>query len=85
LKVNTLNAGRSGNTLHDSINILLNHVIDDRPNIAVLMHATNDIGVLIRDGNYRSRMGRPVSIADFGKWSLQMASRTLINCLDCGS
>jgi len=77
LKVNTLNAARSGNTLHDSLNVLLNHVIDDRPDIVVLMHATNDIGVLTRDGNYRSRMGHPVSIADLGKWSLQMASSNL--------
>ena len=58
LKVNTLNAGRSGNTLHDSLNILLNHVMDDRPDFVVLMEASNDIGVLVKDGNYRSRTGR---------------------------
>ena len=43
-KVNTLNAANSGNTLHDSLNILLNHLTDDRPDIAVLMHALNDKG-----------------------------------------
>ena len=46
LKVNTLNAGRSANTLHDSLNILLNHMIEDRPDIVVLMHAANDVGIL---------------------------------------
>jgi hypothetical protein len=78
LKVNTLNAARSGNALHDSLNVLLNHVIDDRPDLVVLMHASNDIGYLSRgDENFRSRMGHPVSIADLGKWFLQMASSNL--------
>ena len=77
MKVNTLNAARSGNTLHDSLNVLLNHVVDDQADIVVLMHASNDIGVLVRDGDYRSRTGHPVSIKDLGKWSLQMASSNL--------
>jgi GDSL-like Lipase/Acylhydrolase family len=77
-KVNTLNAARSGNALHDSLNILLNHLIIDRPDIVVLMHASNDIGYLSHgDENFRSRMGHPVSIADLGKWFLQMASSNL--------
>ena len=77
LKVNTLNAGRSGNTLHDSLNILLNHVMDDRPDFVVLMEASNDIGVLVKDGNYRSRTGSPVSSKDLGKWFIQIASSNL--------
>jgi lysophospholipase L1-like esterase len=77
LKVNTLNAARSGNTLHDSLNVLLNHVVYDRPNIVVLMHASNDTGVLARDGDYWSRTGSPVASKDLGKWFVQMASSDL--------
>ena len=35
IKVNSLNAGRSGSTIHDSINILLNHVSLDNPDVVV--------------------------------------------------
>jgi GDSL-like Lipase/Acylhydrolase family len=79
LKVNTLNAARSGSTLHDTLNILLNHVIEDRPDIVVVMEASNDIGLLnnLKVGSYQSRMGSPVSILEFAKWSLQLASSKL--------
>ena len=77
LKVNTLNGAKSGNTLHDSLIILLNRLARDRPDIVVVMHATNDTGVLVRDGDYRSREGSPVSIKDLLKWSLQMTSSNL--------
>lgn len=76
LKVNTLNIARSGNTLHDVLNVLLNHVIEDRPDIAVVMEASNDIGIL-KKRSYQSRMGSPVSIIEFAKWSLQIASSKL--------
>jgi GDSL-like Lipase/Acylhydrolase family len=77
LQVNTLNAARSGSTLHDVLNVLLNHVSADRPDIAVVMEASNDIGVLKEDESYQSRMGAPVAIVDFAKWSLQIASSKL--------
>ncbi len=74
IKVNTINAGRSGNTVHDSLNVLLNHVINDRPDLVVLMHATNDIGVLTQAGDYQTRMASPVTLSTMGKWTLQIAS-----------
>ena len=77
LKVNTLNAAYAGNTLHDALNILINHVVQDRPDWVVLSHATNDVGVLAKQGSYRSRMGRPVSLGGIGKWLMQMASGRL--------
>jgi hypothetical protein len=77
LKVNTLNAAYAGNTLHDSLNVLLNHVVYDRPDIVVVMHASNDIGVLAAHGDYRSRTGQSVSPTDLAKWSLQLASSKL--------
>jgi len=46
LKVDTLNAGRSGNTLQNGLTNLVEHIVDDRPDIAVVMHVANDIGAL---------------------------------------
>src|SRR5437867_8610086 len=61
LKVNTLNAGRSGNALHDALNNLLNHVINDHPDFVVLMHVSNDIGYLrAGDKDFQSLIGHPV-------------------------
>ena len=74
LRVNTLNAARSGNTTHDALNIFFNHVLNDRPDIVVMMHATNDLGVLNAVGNYLGRTGKPVSIPELGKWVFQKAS-----------
>jgi hypothetical protein len=74
LIVNTLNAGRSGGTIHDSINNLFNHVVIDNPNVIILMHAANDIGVLRKESNYQSRMGHDISYADITKYSLQKLS-----------
>ena len=73
LKVNTLNAGRAGGTLHDSINILLNHVVQDHPDVIVVMHALNDTA-LIRTDNYKSRMGHEVSLTDVVKYLAQLGS-----------
>lgn len=74
LRVNVLNAARSGGTLHDSINVLLNHGIQDNPDIVVLMHAVNDVGVLAEQGDYSSRMLREVSLGDVVRFVLQMVS-----------
>jgi lysophospholipase L1-like esterase len=74
LRVDVLNAGKSGNTTHDAINLLLNHVAADRPDAVVLMEAANDIGLLEVDGSYRSRMGRVVGVGEAGRWVLQTAS-----------
>ena len=74
LKVNALNAGRSGNTTHDSINVLLNHIIEDKPDVIVLMHATNDIGVLSVAKSYRQRMGQTESFSHPIRFVLQKIS-----------
>jgi lysophospholipase L1-like esterase len=77
LSVGVLNAARSGGTLHDSINVLFNHVVLDRPDVVVLMHASNDIGLLKKDPEYGTRMGHEVSGIDIGKYMLQMVSARL--------
>ena len=52
LKVNSYNSGRAGNhTLH-SINILINEVIPLKPDRVVLMHALNDMTILLYERSY---------------------------------
>jgi len=80
LRVNTLNAARSGNTVHDSLNVLFNHVIRDEPDVAVLMHAVNDAGVLRREGDYHRAMARSVRPRDVGKYIAQWASAKSALC-----
>ncbi len=74
LRVNALNAARPAGTLQDSLNVLLNHVVFDEPDVVVLMHATNDIGTLSRPRGYRVREPEPVSVPLLGRWSAQMLS-----------
>lgn len=74
LRVNSLNAGRAGNTTQESLFILLDRVVFDSPDVAVLMHAANDVGVLARVGGYRWRTSRELSWLSFARWSLQEAS-----------
>ena len=77
LRVNTLNAGLSGNTTQDAINLLLNHVVQDQPDVVVLMEAWNDVGVLALDPSYRSRSGEVLSASTAARWALQAASARL--------
>jgi hypothetical protein len=74
LRVNTLNAGRSGNTTHDAVNLLFNHVVQDGPGVAVLMEAANDFGVLAQDPSYRTRSDLPMTIDVPMRWLAQSLS-----------
>ncbi len=74
LRVNTLNVARAGNNVHDSLEVLLNHVVDDEPDAVVLMHAANDIGILTFAGSYRPGNPAPLSPLLVGKWLLQGSS-----------
>lgn len=76
MKVNTLNAGKSGNSTHDAINVLINHVVQDKPDVVVLMEAWNDIGYLTQDMSYRRRMGEAYSFSDLVRFVLKRASTT---------
>jgi lysophospholipase L1-like esterase len=73
-QVDTLNAGRSGNTSHDALNVLLNHVVADAPDVAVFMEATNDGGLLGLRGSYAERMGAPSSLKTSLRHPLQKLS-----------
>jgi hypothetical protein len=74
LRVNTLNAAKSGNTVQDSLNVFLNRIVEDRPDIAVMMHAANDIGILAAFDSYRPRSGAPASLRTALVWLFQGAS-----------
>ena len=77
LRVNALNAGRSAGTVHDALHVLLDRVAEDAADLALLMEAVNDAGVLARDGSYAGRSGAAVAGRDLAKWSLQLAARRL--------
>ena len=74
LRVNTLNAGKSGISSQDSINLLFNQVVFDEPDVAVMMHAHNDIGRLAGKGEYSPRRAGPASLATTLRWALQRGS-----------
>jgi lysophospholipase L1-like esterase len=52
LKVNAYNAGRSGNNSLHSINILMNKVVDLKPDIVLMMHNINDLAILMYEKSY---------------------------------
>jgi lysophospholipase L1-like esterase len=52
LKVNSYNGGKSGNDTLHSLNILLNKVIPLSPDIVVMMHNINDLGILMYEKTY---------------------------------
>ncbi len=52
LKVNSYNAGRSGNNSLHSLNILLNKVVNLKPDIVVMMHNINDLAILMYEKTY---------------------------------
>jgi lysophospholipase L1-like esterase len=52
LKVNSYNAGRSGNNTLHCINILLNKVVNLKPDIVVLMENINDVAILMYEKTY---------------------------------
>jgi lysophospholipase L1-like esterase len=74
LRINTLNAGLSGNNTQDALNVLLNHVVFDSPDVAVLMEAANDIAVLAGEVRYQRADSGPGSAA---RWLLQWTSSHL--------
>jgi lysophospholipase L1-like esterase len=52
LKVNSYNAGRSGNNTLHCLNVLLNKVVNLKPDIVVLMENINDLTILMYDKTY---------------------------------
>lgn len=64
LRVNSINAGVSGNHSLHSINILLTKILPARPRVVCLMHNINDMGTLMLLGTYwNNNPGRSILIA----------------------
>jgi lysophospholipase L1-like esterase len=74
LEVNTLNPAYSGITTQESINVLLNHVVFDDPDIAVMMEAYADLGRLNRDGEYDHRRVEVATFENTLRWVSQRLS-----------
>ena len=74
LKVNVLNMGVSGNDTQQSVNNLLNYIVTDKPDVAVLMEAANDVGHLRAMGGYEFEMGQPPTMATLGRLLFTRAS-----------
>jgi lysophospholipase L1-like esterase len=55
----------------------LNHVVEDHPDVVVLMEAANDIGVYSEEQSYRSRGGAPLRASTALRWALQALSSRL--------
>lgn len=51
-KVNSINSGVSGNDSLNSLNIYLNKIIPQQPDIAVMMHNINDLSLLLYESSY---------------------------------
>jgi len=52
LRVNSYNAGRSGNNTLHCLNILLNKVVNLKPEVVVLMENINDLAILMYEKTY---------------------------------
>jgi lysophospholipase L1-like esterase len=52
LKVNSYNGGRSGNNTLHCINVLMNKVVNLKPDLVVLMENINDLAILMYDKTY---------------------------------
>jgi lysophospholipase L1-like esterase len=72
-RVNSLNAGLRGNTVQDALVNLIEVVSVDRPDVALLMNAINDAG-LLADGGYARRAPRADGWRAGGRWLLQAMS-----------
>lgn len=61
-KVNTMNAGVSKNNSSHSLNIYINKVFVEEPDIAVMMHNINDLNHLMKEKRYWHSNGVPTHI-----------------------
>lgn len=52
IKINSYNAGRSGNNSLHSLDILLNKVLPLKPDIVIIMENINDLSILLHEKSY---------------------------------
>jgi lysophospholipase L1-like esterase len=66
-KINSYNAGRSGNSTIHSINNLLNKIVPLQPNIILRMEAVNDLSTLLYEGTYWNKNKTRSNLSCFSK------------------
>ncbi len=66
-KINSYNAGKSGNNTIHSINNLVNKIIPLNPDIVIRMETINDLSTLLYEGSYWNRNNSRSNIACFNK------------------
>ncbi len=76
LRINGVNAGKSGNNAMLSLLATIGKVLERRPDFVVLMHATNDIGVLNSFGSYWNRSSN-FALVDRRKRTIENVVRDL--------
>jgi lysophospholipase L1-like esterase len=67
IKINSYNAGRSGNHSLHSLDILLNKVFPIKPDIVVMLHNINDLVVLLYESSYWNHKSSKPVIFDINK------------------
>jgi hypothetical protein len=67
IKINSYNAGRSGNNSLHSIDILLNKILPINPKIVVMMHNINDVTTLVYEHSYWNNNPSKSVIIDMNK------------------
>jgi hypothetical protein len=66
-KINSYNAGRSGNHSLHSIDVLLNKVFPLNPKIVVMMHNINDMMILLYENSYWNKNSSRSVLLDMNK------------------
>jgi hypothetical protein len=67
LKINSYNAGRSGNHSLHSLDILLNKVLPIKPQIVFMLHNINDLVVLAYESSYWNPKSSKPAVFDINK------------------
>ena len=73
-RANVRNAGKSGNTAHDSLVNLVQFIAPERPDVVLLMNGVNDAG-LIASGGYALRAPQPDGWRAGLRWLGETAAR----------
>ncbi len=66
-KINSYNAGKSGNNTIHSLNNLVNKIIPMKPDIVIRMESINDLSTLLYEGSYWNRNASRSNIGCFSK------------------
>ena len=66
MKINSINAGASGMNSWEGVTVLMQKLINKKPDYVVFMYNVNDMGELISHGNYNTKFASQ-EVISFGK------------------